>query len=339
MKTVPRNVRVVTQDEAARVPDLPEQVSLALADIAAVAREGLLAMSVAAGMAVMQAMFEAEITAVAGAKGKHNPDRQAVRHGTGKGSVTLGGRRVEVTRPRARTVDGHEVALQAYSEFAADDLLSQVVLERMLAGVATRRHARIGEPLGTAVRVRSINTAGSAAPGCHGGVTASVPVRCGRWWSRTISKSVHVCRARLASAAANASGRFPRVPTNTVRNPRRSWSAGVGAWEGTAAAGESMSTGLPGRGPGPGSHASSYRAVLGSSNHRPNTAVSGGSCEEYVPSDCRFSACSVAESSDSNGTVDGGRNGDASSCARNDASSCCPRRPASTNADHPRKAA
>ena len=61
----------------------------------------------------MQTMFEAELAAVAGAKGNDNPDRGAVRHGTGKGSVTLGGRRVEVTRPRARTLDGHEVPLLA----------------------------------------------------------------------------------------------------------------------------------------------------------------------------------------------------------------------------------
>ena len=80
MKTVPRNVQVVTQDQAARVADLPGEVSLALADIAVVARKGLLATSVAAGMAVMQTMFEAKITAVAGPKGKHNPGR--VRRGT-----------------------------------------------------------------------------------------------------------------------------------------------------------------------------------------------------------------------------------------------------------------
>ena len=162
MKTVPRNVRVVTQDQAARVVDLPEEISLALTDIAAVAREGLLAMSVAAGMAVMQTMFEAEISAAAGPKGKHNPERVAVRHGTEKGSVTLGGRRVEVTRPRARTVDGHEVPLQAYSQFAADDLLSQVVLERMLAGVATRRHARIAEPIGKTVLQSASSTGRSS---------------------------------------------------------------------------------------------------------------------------------------------------------------------------------
>jgi len=150
------------QEQAVGVADLPEEVSLALTDIAAVAREGLLAMSVAAGMAVMQTMFEAEITAVAGAKGKHDPERAAVRHGTGKGSVTLGGRRVQVTRPRARTVDGHEVPLDAYAQFAADDLLSQVVLERMLAGVATRRHARIAEPIGKDVMAAATATGRSA---------------------------------------------------------------------------------------------------------------------------------------------------------------------------------
>jgi hypothetical protein len=64
-----------------------------MSDIAGAAREGLLAMSVAAGMAVMQAMFEAEIAEVAGPKGKHYRNRTAVRHGSGRGSVTLGGRR------------------------------------------------------------------------------------------------------------------------------------------------------------------------------------------------------------------------------------------------------
>jgi len=122
-----------------------------MADIAGAAREGLLAMSVAAGMAVMAAMFEAEIAEACGLKGKHDRDRSAVRHGVGKGSVTLGGRRVAVERPRARTLDGHEVPLTSYAHFACEDMLTQVVMERMLAGVATRRHARVGEPVGTQV--------------------------------------------------------------------------------------------------------------------------------------------------------------------------------------------
>jgi putative transposase len=162
MKTVPRKVQVVTQEQAVDVAGLPPEVTVALTDIAGAAREGLLAMSVATGMAVMQTIFEAEITAAAGPKGKHDPDRMVVRHGSERGSVTLGGRRVPVTRPRARTLNGHEVPLTTYALFAADDLLGQVVLERMLAGIATRKHARIGEPVGTEVTGAATSTGRSA---------------------------------------------------------------------------------------------------------------------------------------------------------------------------------
>ena len=150
MKTVP-TIRVADSTDAVVLPDPPEEIALAMSDIAGAARGGLLALSVAAGMAVMQTIFEAEITEIAGPKGKHDPDRAAVRHGTEKGSVTLGGRRISVTRPRARTVDGHEVPLNSYAHFAAEDMLTQVVMERMLAGLGTRRHARTGEPVGEQV--------------------------------------------------------------------------------------------------------------------------------------------------------------------------------------------
>ena len=93
MKTVP-TVRLADTTDAAGLPDLPEEVRLAMTDIAGAAREGLMAMSVAAGLAVMAAMFEAEIAEACGPKGKHEPGRAAVRHGAGRGSVTLGGRRV-----------------------------------------------------------------------------------------------------------------------------------------------------------------------------------------------------------------------------------------------------
>src|SRR5256885_11619594 len=153
MKTVP-TLRLVSKPEAPAeldglgVADLPAEVRLALTEIAGAARDGLLAMSVAAGMAVMQAMFDAEVTAVCGPKGRHDSDRTAVRHGAGRGSVVLGGRRVPVTRPRARTVNGGEVPLAAYRLFAAEDQLTAVVMERMLAGLATRRPVAAAQPVG-----------------------------------------------------------------------------------------------------------------------------------------------------------------------------------------------
>jgi hypothetical protein len=77
-----------------------------MSEIAGAAREGLLAMSVAAGMAVMLAMFEAEMAEACGPKGAHDPNRAAVRHGRGPGSVTLGGRKVAVIDPgRAQPTD------------------------------------------------------------------------------------------------------------------------------------------------------------------------------------------------------------------------------------------
>ena len=85
---------------------VPEQVSIAMEEIAADMREGLLALAVGAGLQVMQQLMAADVTAVCGPRGRHDPGRVATRHGTEAGSVTLGGRRVPVRRPRVRAVDG-----------------------------------------------------------------------------------------------------------------------------------------------------------------------------------------------------------------------------------------
>jgi putative transposase len=166
VKTVPTLQVVSVTDTADQLreleADLPAEMKLALADIGAVAREGLLAMSVAAGMAVMQAMLDAEIAAACGPKGRHDADRAATRHGRERGSVVLGGRRVPVTRPRARTVDRREVPLAAYRLFAGEDQLTQVVMERMLAGLATRRHTAAAEPVGADVEETACATSRSA---------------------------------------------------------------------------------------------------------------------------------------------------------------------------------
>lgn len=65
---------------------VPGQVSVAMEEIAADMREGLLALAVGAGLQVMAQLMEADVTAACGAKGKPNPDRAATRHGTEAGS-------------------------------------------------------------------------------------------------------------------------------------------------------------------------------------------------------------------------------------------------------------
>jgi transposase-like protein len=61
----------------------------------------------------------------------------------------LGGRKVRVRRPRARSLDGRELRLRTYAHFASDDLLCERTVETMLAGLSTRRHRRALEPTGT----------------------------------------------------------------------------------------------------------------------------------------------------------------------------------------------
>jgi transposase-like protein len=76
-------------------------------------------------------------------------DRVAAGHEDG--SMTLGGRRVPVSRPRMRSVDGKELPVTTYEYFADRDPLQRAVMDRMLAGVSTRKFARVGEPVGEQV--------------------------------------------------------------------------------------------------------------------------------------------------------------------------------------------
>ena len=131
---------------------LPGGVQLALDDLAGSVREGLLALSVGVGLKVLDELLEEELVALVGPKGKHNPERSAGRHGSRRGRVVLGGRKVAVRRPRARTREGRELELRTYAHFASDDLLGERTVETMLAGLSTRRHRSALEPTGTVDR-------------------------------------------------------------------------------------------------------------------------------------------------------------------------------------------
>jgi putative transposase len=159
---VPKDThRTATTDRAQLV--LPEQVTVAVAELALAARDGLLALAVGTGLQVLQAMLAEDVARLVGPKGRHNPDRAAVRHGSEPGQVTLGGRRVRVRRPRVRTADGTwELPVPTYQAFAATELLDQLALERMLAKLSTRRY-RVGlEPVGAEVERAAAGTSKSA---------------------------------------------------------------------------------------------------------------------------------------------------------------------------------
>ena len=131
---------------------IPQCVSVAMAEIAENMHEGLLALAVGAGLQVMAALMEADVSALAGPKGKHDATRTAVRHGRERGSVTLGGRRVAITRPRVRAAGGSgELPIASYELFGSTEILGKMAMEKMLAGLSTRRYPVGLEPVGQQV--------------------------------------------------------------------------------------------------------------------------------------------------------------------------------------------
>src|SRR2546427_6809352 len=113
-------MRTVSLEQVGRAElALPPRVQEALGELVGSAKEGLLALSVGVGLGVLAELLEEEVVEVVGARGKHLPERTAVRHGHETGEVTLGGRRVQVERPRVRSGDGREeIRLRTYEHFA-----------------------------------------------------------------------------------------------------------------------------------------------------------------------------------------------------------------------------
>ncbi len=157
-------VTVAQVEEAARVADLPLEATVALADVAGAVKDGLLAFASATGLVVMRQMMEAELTGRVGAKhAKLGVDERVGNwHGTTTGSVVLGGRQVKTERPRGRTTEDAEIELDTWKVFSSADLLNSLVVERMLAGVATRRHGEVAEPVGVDIEARSKSMSKSA---------------------------------------------------------------------------------------------------------------------------------------------------------------------------------
>lgn len=94
------------------------------------------------GMEAVVELLEEERTEACGPRYARNPERAASRNGHVRGELVMGGRRVSVRRPRARTVDGSEVRLPSWDGFSQEDPLSERAVEQMVVGVSTRKYHR-----------------------------------------------------------------------------------------------------------------------------------------------------------------------------------------------------
>ena len=134
--------------EAERLARLCGSATLTLGELAGSIKDGLMAFCCTAGLLVVDQLMEEELTERIGPRGRHDPDRIATRNGTASGFAVLGGRTVPIRRPWASRAGGGEVHLDSYEVLSSTDLMTEIALERMLAGVATRRHCLVSDPIG-----------------------------------------------------------------------------------------------------------------------------------------------------------------------------------------------
>jgi putative transposase len=87
-----------------------------------------------------------------GQGGRHDPVRTATRHDHETGSVSLGGRRVPVSRPQTRANNGSgELPIATYKLFSGTEVLGRMAMQRMLARLWTRRYPLGLKPVGARV--------------------------------------------------------------------------------------------------------------------------------------------------------------------------------------------
>src|SRR5215471_6598744 len=137
---------------------------------------------VVAGMSALATMLEQERTEACGPRYEHQPEQRARRAGHAPGELVMGGRRVQVKRPRARTLDGSEVMLPSWAAFAAEDPLHERALTQMLVGVSTRRYSRSLEALPEGVRTR-----GTSKSAVSRRFVATTEAQMGVWLGRDLA--------------------------------------------------------------------------------------------------------------------------------------------------------
>ena len=135
-----------------------------MAEIAENMHEGLLALAVGAGLQVMEALMDADVTTLAGPKGKHDIDAD---RGAPRPRARLGepGRAAGAGRPArgcAPLTGRVNCRSPSYELFSSTEILGKMAMEKMLAGLSTRRYPVGLEPVGEQVEEKASATSKSA---------------------------------------------------------------------------------------------------------------------------------------------------------------------------------
>jgi putative transposase len=94
-----------------------------------------------AGLQILRAILENEVTRRVGPPHRPDPTAGCVRWGKQPGYVVFAGQKI----PLERTREGQEVELESYGQLQQDGKLQRAVQERMVAGLSTRNYRRAVE--------------------------------------------------------------------------------------------------------------------------------------------------------------------------------------------------
>jgi putative transposase len=143
--------------QIAEAPTALVEVPLPLLGALTSSRNAFFDLCVDAGRQVLGAMMEQDREWLCGPLWKRDPERVAGRAGSTPSSVTLGGRRIGVDRPRVRNNEGQEVELPSFAFASARDAMDDRTLEAIACGVSTRKYKRSLESLSDDVVERSVS--------------------------------------------------------------------------------------------------------------------------------------------------------------------------------------
>ena len=122
------------------------------ADLELDAKVELIRSLVPLGLMHVEALLDAEVTALAGG---HSARKDASvggrRHSSTPGTVGLAGQRVPIRVPRIRHVAGSEIPLRSYEALHGDRAVNDVLLKRVLSGISCRNYEAAAEAIPGAI--------------------------------------------------------------------------------------------------------------------------------------------------------------------------------------------
>ena len=150
-------MKSLTKSVLGAAPEKQVQISLAVGGVLRDVQHAFYGLCVSAGKEVLAALMEDDRKALCGPKGVPDAGRYAVRGGTTRSAVVLGGQRIGINRPRVRGIGQGELPLPSFAWAAGRDPLDMATLAAIAAGVSTRRYASVLDPLPPAEAALSVS--------------------------------------------------------------------------------------------------------------------------------------------------------------------------------------